>query len=124
MEYKKNFIDQIYDFEGLWGMPSKCGIKIVEKEDKTIVIATELYKENPGSSTVDFCAGLANSICKDFNIKPEKLFFIQHNPDIESHLDFMQESFDKVDFETKTGEFKDPKWSPMKKKEVEAILKN
>lgn len=122
MDYKKNFIDEIYEFKGLWDIPSKCGIKIVKSQEKTIVIVTELYDENPGTSITDFCAGLAQSICDYYKINPSNLQFIQHTPDIGSHVEFMREIFDKVEFDIKENKFSNPKWTEIKKEDIEKII--
>ena len=36
--------DDIFDFKGAWGIPSKCQLMVVKDEDKYVVIATEIYK--------------------------------------------------------------------------------
>ena len=42
-----------YDFKGLWDMPSRCGLKIIKASLHTVIIVSELYKENPGT-TISF----------------------------------------------------------------------
>ena len=70
MEKFDKYVDQQYHFKGKWDVPSLCGLKIVRKPEKTIIIATNLYKLNPGTSISRWTAPLANSICNDFNIDP------------------------------------------------------
>jgi len=57
MKVPKTYYDEIFDFSGQWGMPSKCGLKILKKRNKNIVIVTEMYQENPGTSVTQ-AAGL------------------------------------------------------------------
>ena len=37
-----NYQDQLYHFNGLWDLPSICGLKIVKKEDNTIIIGASI----------------------------------------------------------------------------------
>ena len=46
MELTHYHIDQTFDFKGSFDMPSRCGLKISQKGEQTVVIVTELYKEN------------------------------------------------------------------------------
>ncbi len=120
--HKKNYIDEIFEFKGLWDMPSKCGLKIIRQEDKVIVIVTDLYHENPGTSVTEFCAQLATIITKEKNIEPEKLLFIQHNPDIGSKYEFLTESFDLVGFRIEGRQLAEPKWTKTSKEKVEEMV--
>ncbi len=121
--YKKNYIDEIFEFTGLWDMPSKCGLKIERQKDKVIVIVTDLYHENPGSSVTEFCARLANIIIKEKDIDPKKLVFIHHSPDLGSKYEFFTESFELVDFKTKDGQLSEPGWTEISKNKVEEMLR-
>lgn len=75
-----SYQDRLFDFKGQWGAPSRCGLKIVQKKDETIVIASELFEENPGTSVTSFIAGLATVIVKEFGLDPGKTLFIEHCP--------------------------------------------
>ncbi len=121
-DYEQNYIEEIFDFKGLWDMPSKCGLKVIEKTDKTVVIVTDLYHENPGTSITEFCTQLATIIAKEKNININKMIFIQHNPDLGSKYDFLVESFDLVKFEIVNNEFQNPKWENISKEDVEKII--
>ena len=50
MKVSPKYYDEIFDFAGQWDMPSKCGLKIIQHNDKKTVIVTELYQDNPGTS--------------------------------------------------------------------------
>lgn len=123
-EINSDYFDSVYDFKGQWEVPSKCGLKIVNNVDKTIVIATELYAENPGTSVTSFCAQLAGIICKEHEIPAEKLVFIVHDPDSKSKLSFMNEYFYRVDLSWDGTKFNHPKWNQIDKSIVDNMMKN
>ncbi len=58
-------IDKIFEFKGLWGISSKCGLKIHQKEGKYIVLVSELYQDNPGTSVTQASCLLAKQICEE-----------------------------------------------------------
>lgn len=118
------YIDEIYHFKGAWDVPSFCGLKIVEKKDKTIVIATELYESNPGSSVTSRVDKLATELLKKYNIDHEKLIFIEHNPDQKSSLEFFKETFDIVKFEWDGMKLFNPSWERLTLENVEELVKN
>ncbi len=121
-DYKKNYIDEIFSYTSLWDMPAKCGLKIITKSNKTIVIVTELYHDNPGSSITEYCAELANIIAGKNSIKPNKLLFIQHNPDLGSKYAFLTESFYLVSFDLKNNAFGNPQWKKISKESVNKMI--
>ena len=123
-EINSAYFDAIYDFKGQWDVPSKCGLKIVKNPEKTIVIATEIYAENPGTSVTSFCAQLAGIICKEHSISPEQLVFIVHDPDSKSKLSFMNEYFYRVDLTWDGTKFTHPKWNQIDKSIVDNLIKN
>jgi hypothetical protein len=93
MDKQDNYIDEIFNFQGKWEMPSLCGLKILEKADNHIIILTELYKDNPGSSATDMIETLAGQLIKKFNLDPERSVFIVRNPERSSHYEFFAETF-------------------------------
>lgn len=122
MNRSDKYIDQHYHFKGKWEVPSVCGLKIVEKEEKVIVLATNLYESNPGTSISRWTAQLARSICTDFNIDLKKLRFIERNPDRKSNLDFYKETFDLVEFTIEGSQFTNPSWKRLGKDEVDELI--
>jgi len=116
------YIDQIYHFKGAWDVPSFCGLKIIAKNVKTIVIVTELYDSNPGSSVTSWVEKLATELILKFEIEPEKLFLIEHNPDRKSNLEFFQETFDIVSFERIEEKLINPSWKRLTKAEVDNLI--
>lgn len=119
---KEQFIEKEYHFKGMWDLPSICGLKIVQKSDKTIVIVTDLYEENPGTPVTEWNTKLASQICKEFEIEPEKLVFIERTPDKKTKLSFNRETFYKVVFEQNGDEFENPDWQEMTKEDVNKII--
>ncbi|HOY30248.1 MAG TPA: hypothetical protein PKW80_00060 [Bacteroidales bacterium] len=121
-DINSDYFDEVYDFKGQWDVPSRCGLKIVKNEQHTVVIATELYAENPGTSVTNFCAPLATLIGFAFTIDPGKMMFIVHTPDAKSKLTFMNENFYRVDFSWDGNRFIDPKWSQIAKSRVDELI--
>jgi hypothetical protein len=116
------YMDREYHFKGKWDVPGVCGLKVVQKPEKTIVIATNLYEHNPGTSISRWSAQLATSICKDLKTDPAHLVFIEHNPDRQSKLDFYKETFDVIEFDRDGDQFINPRWTRISKKEVDNML--
>ncbi len=122
MEITDIYIDTLFEYNGLWDAPSKCGLKIIEKTDKTIVIATELYDINPGTSVTEWTAPLATCISKENNIPFDRLVFIEHTRDTGSKLSFNSETFFQVTFEIEEDKFVKPKWDQLKKEEIDSMI--
>lgn len=119
---KSNYQDQVYNYNGLWDIPSMCGLKIVKKSNKTIVIATELYDNNPGTSVADWNTKLAKELCAKFEIDPKSIVFIEHTPDKETKLKFNLESFFQVKFDFENDQFVNPNWKQITKEEVDKLM--
>lgn len=122
MENLDKYIDQVYHFKGKWGVPSLCGLKVIQKKTKAIVIATNLYESNPGTSISRWIAPLANSICSDFKIAFSQLLFIERNPDRQSKLEFYEETFDLVEFEIDNSQLSNPIWNRISKEKIDEII--
>ena len=117
-----NYQDQIYNYNGLWDVPSICGLKIVEKEKLTIIIATDLFDENPGTSITAWNTKLAKELCDKNEIDYKQLIYIEHTPDKKTKLSFNQESFFKVNFDIKDDKFENPQWQELTKEEIDKLL--
>lgn len=119
-----DYFSEVYDYPGQWDVPSRCGLKMVKQTNRTVVIATELYAENPGTSVTNFCAQLATRICYDFKIEPNSLVFIVHDPDSRSKLSFLNEFFYRVDFDRDGERFVNPRWTQLGREEVNRLIGN
>jgi hypothetical protein len=111
-------IDSVFDFTGAWGLLSKCGIKHLKYQGKDLVLVSELYKENPGTSITQVSASLAMQVCEKFNIEPGNLIYIEHSPDMSSKLSFYNEEYYKVGFDIVDGKFVNPSWSKLSPDDV------
>jgi hypothetical protein len=103
-------IDTIFEFEGSWGIASKCGLKHFTYKGKECILVSELYQNNPGTSITQVTTSLAMQICKKLNIDPSNLIYIEHSPDMNSKLSFYDEEFYKVNFQISDGKFVNPSW--------------
>jgi hypothetical protein len=103
-------IDTIFEFTGSWGIASKCGLKHFSFGGKDIILVTELYQDNPGTSITQVTTSLAMQVCGKFNIEPKNLIYIEHCPDMNSKLSFYDEEFYKVNFEIDDDKFVNPSW--------------
>lgn len=117
-----DYIDEIYDFKGQWDVPSKCGLKIHKRDNAHIIIASELYDYNPGTSVNYWNCQLAEQLCKERGLDPEKLVFIEHNPGKGSKIENYRETFDRVTFSRDTGIFSDPDWEVLSREDVDTLL--
>lgn len=122
MKLALDFVDRPYEFAGLWGVPSVCGLKIVKQPERHLVIATELWDQNPGTSITNFCAQLACAICRDFDLDPELLVFIEHCPETGSHLEIYQQTFDRVAFDFDGRVFSNPDWTRLTRAQVDELI--
>ncbi len=115
------YIEELYEFKGEWDAPSKCGLMIRKHRDAHVVIATELYDDNPGTSVNYWSARLATAICRERELDPTKLVFIEHTPDRGSRLEIYKETFDRVIFQGLEA-LSDPDWAPLTRAQVDALL--
>lgn len=118
-----DFIDTIYKFKGKWDIPSHCGLKIIQKNGNHIVVATDLHEDNPGTAVTEFCAELADIICKEFSIKHDSLIFIEHTPELKSKLSHNSETFDIVSFNWNGDKFTNPDWKRITREDFLMMIK-
>jgi len=98
MQVNEKYYDEIFDFKGQWGMPSKCGLKIKKLNGKLIVMVTELYQENPGTSITYAGKSLAMQICEAKGLNTNDIIYIECSPDTNSKLSFYDEELFGVTF--------------------------
>jgi len=115
--------DQIvFEFKGAWDLPSQCGLRILERNDQTIVMVSELYKENPGTSIAQVSASLAMQICNTYSIDYNRLVYIEHNPDMHSKLSFYEQELFLVHFEKEAGKLTHPVWERLTSSQIRNCL--
>jgi hypothetical protein len=98
MKVSEKYYDEVFDFKGQWDMPSKCGLKIIEKPHKTVVVVTELYQDNPGASVTSAGLSLAEQICTAKGLNLADISYLECNPDTSSKLSFYDEEYFEVTF--------------------------
>ena len=118
MKVSDKYYDEIFDFLGQWDMPSKCGLKIIEHQGKTIIVATELYQDNPGTSVTYAGGSLAGQICEKKGFNKKEIIYIECNPDTNSKLSFYNEEFFEVSFEISDDTFVNPTYKQLTIKNI------
>lgn len=98
MKVSASYYDEIFSFRGQWDMPSTCGLKIRTVQDRTYVIVTELYQDNPGTSVTYAGRSLAEQICAAKGLNIESIVYLECNPNTNSKLSFYDEEYFQVDF--------------------------
>ena len=117
------YMDHYFDFKGNWDCPSKCGLRVVNRKDgKTLAIATEIYRQNPGTPVTEWCAPLATQIMDELKCDPENFIFIEHTPDMKSKLTFYDETFDLLDFDMAGNILINPRWTRLTPKQVDQYM--
>ena len=76
MKVPEHYYDEIFDFAGQWDVPSRCGLKIRDYKGKKIIIVTELYQENTGTSVTYNGASLAEQICQAKGISTDNMIYM------------------------------------------------
>jgi hypothetical protein len=118
MKVSENYYDEIFDFSGQWELPSKCGLRVLEKGGKKIIIVTELYQDNPGTSVTYAGASLLQQICEKKGFLSEEVIYLECNPDTNSKLSFYNEEYFEVRFDEKYKKPQYRKLSPGEKKSL------
>jgi hypothetical protein len=117
------YMDRYFEFRGQWDSPSRCGLKVIRRKDgKMLAIATEIYRQNPGTPVTEWCAQLATQIMAGFQASPENFIFIEHTPDLKSKLTFYGETFDLVTFGWDGSGFVNPEWKRLTREQVDAMM--
>ena len=98
MKVPETYYDEIFNFNGQWDIPSKCGLKIIEKDGKKHVIVTELYQDNPGTSVTYAGKSLAMQICVEKGLSLSEIVYLECTPDTNSVLTFYDEQYYEVIF--------------------------
>lgn len=117
------YMDGYFDYLGQWDSPSRCGLKVVKRKDgKTIAIATEIYRQNPGTPVTEWVAPLATQLLKSCGEKPGNFIFIEHTPDLRSKLTFYGETFDRVEFDWDGEQFLNPVWARLSNQQIDSMM--
>jgi len=122
MRVPEKYYDEVFDFTGQWDVPSKCGLKTVSKEGKTVIIVTELYQDNPGTSVTYAGYALFKQICERKGLAEKEVMYLECNPDTNSKLSFYDEAFYEVTFPQLTGGDGRPAYRQLAPEEVNHLL--
>ncbi len=122
MKVSEKYYDELFDFAGQWGQPSQCGLKIIDKGERKVIIVTELYQDNPGTSVTAAAASLFRQICERKNFEPENVTYLECNPDTHSKLSFYDEKYFEVRFEEVNGKTGRPSYRQLSPDEIKALL--
>ena len=121
--------DDVYSWEGFGGVlrlaSGKCRLRIFDltKSEQgglahlrpNIVIASDL--DDSRMSVRSCCGHIATGVARKFNIKPDRMMFIEHYPETtygEQKDHVIAEKFDVVDFNWHEDGAIQPKWRPLK----------
>lgn len=122
MKVSDKYFDEKFNFAGQWDMPSTCGLKIIQKDDISIVLVTELYQDNPGTSVTYAAGSLIKQICDAKCLDINKIKYIECNPSTNSKLSFYDEEMFLVDFTLQDGMPVDLKYRKLSKEEIQNLL--
>ena len=98
MKVPQKYYDEIFEFAGHWEQFSACGLKIIDKDGKKIVIVTELYLDNPGTSVTAAGIMLAKQICERKGLSLPEITYLECTPETNSVLSFYDEQYFEVTF--------------------------
>lgn len=122
MKVPEKYYDEVFQFAGQWDMPSSCGLKIINKNEKTYVIVTELYQDNPGTSVTYAGGSLIKQICDRKNLDIQQITYIECNPDTNSKLSFYDEEMFEVSYTMTESTPSDLQYRQLSKEEIKKIV--
>ncbi|MDR3297623.1 MAG: hypothetical protein LBS94_05250 [Prevotellaceae bacterium] len=98
MKVSEKYYDEVFEFKGQWELPSKCGLRILDRQGKKMVMVTELYQDNPGTSVTYAGRSLAEQICAAKGLALADIAYLECNADNNSKLSFYGEEIFEVTF--------------------------
>ena len=105
-----------YNYKGFDDCDSVCELRI----EGNVICVTEI-DENLGTSITNVTEQLATQVCREKQIKDVTLIWIEHYP--EDTAVMLDEHFSLVQFNLDiNGVFSNPRWTPISKAAVEALL--
>jgi hypothetical protein len=122
MKVPEKYYDEVFDFKGQWDVPSKCGLKIPACKEKTYIIVTELYQDNPGTSVTYAGYSLLKQICESKGFSEKGVVYLECNPDTDSKLSFYDEEVFQVSFPEINGEKGRPDYRLLSSDEIKSLF--
>jgi hypothetical protein len=123
MKVSEKYYDEIFDFAGQWEQPSSCGLRILNGDGNKIIVVTELYQDNPGTSITAAGGNLAKQICEKKGVNINNIMYIECKPDTNSKLSFYDEDYFEVTFNKVNGQFTQPKYRKLSAEEIKTLMK-
>jgi len=118
MRVPEKYYDEIFEFKGHWDIPSKCGLKIVDKGNQKVVIVTELYQDNPGTSVTAAGYSLLKQIGEEKGLSLSQIMYLECTPDTNSVLSFYDEQY----FEVRFNDTSQADYRKLSKEEIEHLI--
>ena len=122
MKVPEKYYDEIFEFKGQWDIPSKCGLKTIIHNEKTYIIVSELYQDNPGTSVTYAGYSLFRQICESKGLSEKNIIYLECSPDTNSKLSFYDEEFFEVTFPETNGESGRPTYKSFPPNEAKELL--
>jgi hypothetical protein len=122
MKVPEKYYDEIFDFVGQWEVRGRCGLKIADYNKKKVIIVTELYQENTGTSITYNSSLILKQIIEKKGFDRNDIIYIECNPNTNSVLSFYDEEFFEVSFDYIDNEFKNPKYRQLSFEEIKKII--
>ena len=118
MKVPPKYYDEIFEFSGQWEVPSACGLKITDRDGRKIVVVTELYQDNPGTSVTAAGRNLAMQICERKGLSLPEIIYLECTPDTNSVLSFYDEQYFEVTF----NDTQQTNYRKLSKEEIEYLF--
>jgi len=118
MQVPQKYYDEIFTFAGLWEQPSACGLRILDCDGQKVVVVTELYQDNPGTSVTAAGISLAKQICEKKGLSLPEVMYLECTPDTNSVLSFYGEQYFEVTFDDPSQ----ANYRKLSKEEIERLL--
>ncbi|MDR2773285.1 MAG: hypothetical protein LBC19_00845 [Tannerella sp.] len=122
MKVPEKYYDEVFEFNGQWDVPSKCGLKILTCKGKTYFIVTELYQDNPGTSVTYVGYSLLKQICESKGFSEKDVIYLECNPDTNSKLPFYDEEVFQVSFPETGGKKGRPDYRQLSPDEIKSLF--
>jgi len=123
MKVPEKYYDEVFEFKGQWDVPSKCGLKTIDKKNRgLIIIVTELYQDNPGTSVTYAGYTLFKQICDSKGLNESDIIYLECNPNTNSKLSFYEEEFFEVTFPERSGGAGRPSYRQLSVDELNTLL--
>ena len=95
---------------------------MIPLDDLTIILTTELYQDNPGTSITYAGGSLIKQICDAKKLDINKIMYIECNPNTNSKLSFYDEEMFRVTFDLQDGIPTNLQYEQLPQEEIRRLL--